>query len=169
MRRIDTTVRHRNLGVSTLSAVVCLCLLSPAQASADDQPPRPDDSAAVAAYREAVSTAKGPTLLGPATGSNQPLPRSVSNRLRPRDRLLKQVATSRALGAPEVTDRLTRGAQTPEEPLPSAPGLIEAVFGTFGGTTWRAALLVAFLLAVGVGALASRRESRRPGMQGVGD
>jgi hypothetical protein len=134
---------------------IAIALLAPSTAFAKSRPPRPGDISAPDAYRESVPTSRGsqPAGSGPTRGA--PLPPGVVSRLKndATGKLLREVATSPALGAPTKIGKARSGPEL--KPWTIGSG-ISAVGSGIGGTNWRlAALLVALAVVTVVSSAAA--------------
>jgi hypothetical protein len=78
-------------------------------ASAKKKPPQPADVAALAQYRESISTASGQTLAGAGAATTRPLDPALRLRIQrgagKRAELLERIAGSSLYGAPQSTLR----------------------------------------------------------------
>jgi hypothetical protein len=118
-------------GAAALLAACVLGLVASEPAAADD-PPRPEDVAAVSAYVELVPSSEGAKAPPQGnTAAGEPLPAAAAarlSRLPPQDaKQLERIATSPSLGAPERDLRVARRARTDLEDATESTSTIEAV------------------------------------------
>src|SRR5918992_2648277 len=162
--------RMRILVCSTVIPAVMLAT-APA-ASAQQRPPRPDDTAAISVYMEIVPTSGGPEALPPTTpgapssenGSVAPTPLSASARrsLRTAPRAeadtLERIATSPRYGAPERRGSAEAVAAADDDAASAPSTLLRTALDSA-----RLVVLIAGLVLLAAGAaLYARRRAQPP-------
>lgn len=164
-RKLKRPRRARRASILSLATIASLAAVDPAPAR-NGPPHQPPEVSAVDVYRESVPTSGGPEFLGSGSGRSTPLQPAVARRLR-RDggndaRILKQIATSSASGAPDVL--------LPATAKPRGPAYVDgwAPHGLWAATQAgldRARILVLLGLSVGstLTVLCVRLRATRPG------
>jgi hypothetical protein len=164
-RKLKRPRHPRRAWILSLATIASLAAVYPAPAS-NGPPHQPPEVSAVDVYRESVPTSGGPKFLGSGSGRSTPLQPAVALRLRREGgneaRILKQIATSSAFGAPDV--------RLPATAKPRGPAYVDgwAPHGLWAATQaglGRARILVLLGLLVGstLAVLCVRLLSTRPG------